>query len=342
MKLSGARGDQYVKTPDKAHCGVLIFGQDAMRVTLKREALIANLAGENAEADMRLARISGAELRKDPAMLQDALKAVGFFPGHRVVFVEDATDAHAPLITEALTIWEEGDASLVVTAGSLRATSKLRKAFESLGNAVAIAVYDDPPSPQSLMATLAEHGVKDLSAAAREAVIEIGMGVEPGDFLQFAQKLALFHLNEDGEVSQEDVDAVAPQTREAGVDDLIAAVGDGASEQVGTLLARLASQGTNATSISIALGRHFRVLHSAASASGGADAALSRARPPVFGPRKDRMLRQIKGWGQDRLEQALDIILETERILRSSKPYPQMAVLERALIRLSMLRPRAR
>lgn len=60
-------------------------------------------------------------------------------------------------------------------------------------------------------------------------------------------------------------------------------------------------------------------------------------RPPVFGPRRDRMLRQAQGWGMRRLEQALEVLIDTDLTLRSTSRAPTMAVMERALIRLAML-----
>ena len=60
-------------------------------------------------------------------------------------------------------------------------------------------------------------------------------------------------------------------------------------------------------------------------------------RPPVFGPRRDRMLRQAQGWGMRRLEQALEVLVDTDLTLRSTSRAPTMAVMERALIRLAML-----
>ena len=88
-----------------------------MRVALKRQEVIAALIGPEGEAEMRLSRMSGADLRNDPAALMDAIKAQGFFPGPRVAFVEDATDGLAPCLTEAMADWRPGDAALVVTAG---------------------------------------------------------------------------------------------------------------------------------------------------------------------------------------------------------------------------------
>ena len=339
MKMSGAKADGYIAAPDPGHIGVLIYGQDAMRVTLKREDLIKNLAGENAEADMRLTRLQAGDLRKDPATVLDALKAVGFFPGHRVVFIEDATDATFPTIEAALSDWAQGDASLIVTAGALRATSKLRKVFESNQNAVAIAVYDDPPSRDSIFATANARGLQ-FDRSGEEALLTVGMALEPGDLRQMIEKLALYKLGDQTPVGEEDVLAIAPAAADADVDDLVGAVAEGQSDKVGPLMARLSGQGANTTTVCISLGRHFRTLHAAATAGAGPDAALSRSRPPVFGPRKNKMLAQIRAWGPARLEAALGVIMDTERSLRSTTPYPQSAVLERALVRLAMMRPR--
>ena len=83
--------------------------------------------------------------------------------------------------------------------------------------------------------------------------------------------------------------------------------------------------------------RHFRTLHAAAAAPGGPAEGIARMRPPVFGPRRDRMLRQAQGWGMRRLEAALSILTDTDLALRSSSRAPAMAVMERALIRLAMM-----
>ena len=66
-----------------------------------------------------------------------------------------------------------------------------------------------------------------------------------------------------------------------------------------------------------------------------------RQRPPVFGPRRDRMARQAQSWGMRPLEEAVHHLLETDLTLRSSSRAPQMPLIERALIRLAMM-PRGR
>ena len=131
MKLSGAQATRFFARPDADRAGALIYGADAMRVALRRQEFIATLLGPAGEAEMRLTRISGGDLRRDPAEVTDAIRAQGFFPGLRVVFVEDAGDAAAPALTAALQDWRAGDAVLVVTAGSLGKASALKRAFDA-------------------------------------------------------------------------------------------------------------------------------------------------------------------------------------------------------------------
>ncbi len=92
MKLTGAEARRYLAKPDAGKAALVIFGEDAMRVALKRAEAVLALAGPGADAEMRLTRISAAELRKDATVLLDAITARGFFPGPRVVVVEDASD----------------------------------------------------------------------------------------------------------------------------------------------------------------------------------------------------------------------------------------------------------
>ncbi len=340
MKLAAARATAYFAKPDPTHSGLLIYGQDAMRVALRRQQVIKALVGEKGEEEMRLTRLSGAELRKDPAAVLDGTRAQGFFPGHRVVFVEEATDVIAPLIETALSEWQAGDASLVVTAGSLNARSKLRKLFEAGQTTVAIGIYDDPPGRDEVEKSLSDAGLKNISSDAMAGLLALSRELDPGDFSQTVEKLSLYKYGDDSPVGVDDLLACAPATTEAGTDDAVNLMAEGDAHDLAMMLKRLSGQGLNPTTLCITANRHFRTLHAAASDSQGADVALSRARPPVFGPRKDRMVRQARRWGAARLEKALAVLMDTDLALRSSQQGPAMALLERAFIRIAMLCPK--
>ena len=311
-----------------------------MRIALRRQEVIEALIGPQGEEEMRLTRMSGAEMRKDKAMLMDAMKAQGFFPGPRVAFVEDATDQVADAMKEALFDWREGDAQVIVTAGSLKATSKLRKLFESHPSAYCVAIYADPPSRAEIEATLKKAGVQDISREAMVDIEALSRSIDPGDFRQTLEKLSLYKLSDPSPVSSEDVQNCAPATSEAEVDDVLNIVAEGRTAELGPLTIKIEGQGIDPVALSIFTMRHFRALHAAASDPGGAASGIARARPPIFGPRRDRMTRQAQGWGVYKLETALGILTDTDLTLRSSSRAPTMAVMERALIRLAMLAQR--
>lgn len=341
MNLKGAEIARYMARPDPGRPALLIWGQEAMRVALKRQEAVAALTGPNAEAEMRLVRMNGAELRKDPAMLLDAVKAVGFFPGPRVVLVDDATDACAPVVEAALEEWEPGDAVVVLAAGGLTKASALRKLFEGHRTAVAAPVYDDPAGEDEIARWLAEAGLREVP---RDAMRELGLlakALDPGDLRQTVEKIALYKWQDPAPLTPEEVAAMAPATLEAEVDALLDVVADGRHRDFGALMRRIEAQGTQPVTLAIAALRHFRALHAAAADPGGPQAGLSRLRPPVFGPRRDRMARQAGDWGMRALEEAVHLLIETDLTLRSSSRAPAMAVIERALIRLAMM-PRGR
>lgn len=338
MKLSTREADRYFARPDPDKTGILIYGADAMRVSLKRQQVLKALLGENAEEEMRLSRLSGGDLRKDPAQLLDAVKAVGFFPGARAVFVEEAGDGTAPALLTALQDWAPGDAQIVVTAGTLKASSKLRKAFESHPNAFAVGLYDDPPSREEIERTLAEKGIRDIPRESMAALTDLANTLGPGDFTQTIEKLSLYKFGDELPVSLEDIEACAPRSTEAALDDVLNVVAEGRAGEIGPLLSRLQAQGTNAVSLCIGATRHFRTLYTAASDPGGAAAGVGRLRPPVYGKRRDRIVRQAQSWGAANLETALSLLTDTDLQLRSAgQTAPAMALVERALIRLAML-----
>ncbi len=337
MKLSTREAPGYFAKPNPGATGLLIYGGDAMRVALRRQEVIRNLIGENGEDEMRLARIPAADLRKDPALLLDAIKAQGFFPGPRVAFVEDAGDGLTETIGTALADWAEGDAQVIVTAGSLNARSKLRKLFEDHTNAYATGIYDDPPSRAEIEAALSTSGLTNISTDAMAALTDLSRDLDPGDFRQTLEKIALYKLSDDTPLTPDEVALSAPASVEAGIDDALNIAAEGKAHELGPILKRLEAQGVGPVGLCIGAMRHFRMLHKVAADPGGPGAGIGKLKPPVFGPRRDRIQRQASAWGMYKLERALTLLLDTDLTLRSTANVPEMAVMERALLRLAWM-----
>lgn len=328
MKLSPRDADGFFSRPDASKAGVLIYGPDAMRVAIKRQQIIPALIGPTGEEEMRLTRMAGSDLRKDPAMLLDALKAISFFPGPRVAFVEEANDQAAPAILAALEDWSEGDAQLIVTAGNLKPTSKIRKAFEAHKNAYAAAIYDNPPTREEIERALKEAGLTGLDRGAMDQLTNLAQELEPGDFRQTLEKLTLYKRNDTTPLTDEDIKACAPTSTEAELDDMMRIVAEARSEAIGPVLRKLQSQGVQPVGLCIGATRHFRTLHAT---------AVNPSSLWIKGPKGDQLRKQAQAWGKIKLETALEVLLDTDLQLRSAAQAPQMALMERALIRLAML-----
>ncbi|MEM8690289.1 MAG: DNA polymerase III subunit delta [Pseudomonadota bacterium] len=329
MKLSTSQAAGYFAKPDPDKTGLLIYGADAMRVAIKRQEVVAALIGPNGPDEMRLTRISASKLREDPAQVIDALKAMGFFPGPRVTLVEDATETQATHILPALEAWATGDAQLIVTAGALKPTSKIRKAFEAHPNAFAVGIYDNPPTRDEIERDLKTAGIT-ASGDAMGTLVDLARALEPGDFRQTIEKIGLYKLGDTVPLSPEDIAACAPVSIEADVDDVLLVVGDGKAAEIGPVMQRLSAQGVNAVTLCIGAMRHFRSLHRIALDTTG--------RPQIWGPHRDKMLAQARQWGPARLETALTVLTDTDLQLRSAGQHaPALALVERAFIRLAVL-----
>ena len=337
MKLSTNRMRTYFDAPEVDRMGVLIYGPDAMRVALKRQALVKALIGQNGEDEMRLSRISSLELRKDPALLNDAIKSQSFFPGPRVALLEDTSDNVIKIVSAAVEDWTAGDAQIVITAGQLRVTSGLRKLFETHSNAYAAAIYVNPPTQQEIQAQLDKAGFKTLSSEALEVLIALSRTIEPGDFQQTLEKLALYKISDSTPVMVEDIEACAPLSLEAGVDDILNCVAEGRSYEIGPIMERLVSQGIQPVTLCINAVRHFKSLFVIASDPAG----IGTLRPPVYGQRRDRLQMQAKNWGVAKSKLAIEMLMDVDLNLRSTgQNAPGIALVERIMVRLSMMAAR--
>jgi DNA polymerase-3 subunit delta len=226
---------------------------------------------------------------------------------------------------------------VIVTAGQLAARSKLRKLFEEHASAYATGIYADPPSRDEIEAALKATGLGNISTDAMAALTELSRVIDPGDFRQTLEKISLYKRGDETPLTHEEVELSAPSSVEAGIDDVLNIAAEGQAHQIAPVLRRLQAQGVGPVGLCIGATRHFRTLHAVASDPGGAGAGIGKLKPPVFGPRRDRIQRQASSWGMHKLERALTVLLDTDLTLRSSANVPEMAVMERALLRLAWM-----
>ncbi|MEL6767106.1 MAG: DNA polymerase III subunit delta [Pseudomonadota bacterium] len=339
MKLQGRAAERYCSAPDGSHAGLLLHGPDAALVAERRQVLVAALSGGDA---MRVSRLEAGELRKDPALLYDALRARGFFADRPIVLVDPAGDGTAGAAEAALADLGPEDGILVMAAGLLPARSSLRKLFEGARHLAALGLYPEAPDIESLRTQLAgaglPAGVSDDAANLLEAY---AAEADRGSLTRTIERIALYGATAAAPLSASEVAALLPATAEAETERLIGAVVSGQAREATARLRRLLAGGMAPVTVLIQTSQHFRQLFSA-SVAGDPNAALDRLRPRPFGPRRDAMLAALRRWDTGRLEAALTLLHDTDLVLRSAGQRPDGAILERAVIRLSIMAGRGR
>ena len=338
MKLSGRNTRSFFTSPPKGVAGILIYGKEPMQVSDKRRELIKSLLGPNAVEEMRLVRISRESLKKAPEKAIDLCKAQGFFPGSRALVIEEANETISDIIIKAVNTWKDGDATIVVTASSLKPSSSLRKFFEQGKNIFSVAIYDNPITKFEVEKIIAESDLKNVTPESLTQLAEIASDLQLGDFKQTIEKLALYKLYDKTPITFQDIINCTPNSNEAEIDEVLNVILAGKEFKVSHLLGRLRSQGTLPVTLIIAATRHFKALFSIISNPNGLSSGATALRPPVYGSRKDALISQAKKLGPLEIKTAIKLLVAADFQLRSpNQKIPQMALVERLFIRIAML-----
>ena len=338
MKLTNRNLNSFFNSPPKGVSGVLIYGSDPMRVANKRQDLIQAMLGPKANEEMRLARISRENLKKTPEQAIDLCKAQGFFPGQRALLIEEANETITDIIIKAINVWKDGDATIIVTSGSLKPTSNLRKFFEQNENTFSAPIYDNPMNKADVENIISGSGLKNITQDSFTQLYQLALQLEPGDFKQTIEKLALYKFNDETPLTHQEIRKCSPVSNEAQIEEVIAVILSGDQSKISQIVNRLRSQGVLPVTLVIAATRHFKVLFSVAADPKGPNAGASALRPPVYGPRKENLIKQVQTWGPEKIKAAIKIITATDLLLRSTNQQtPQMALVERLFIRLAMI-----
>jgi DNA polymerase III subunit delta len=336
MIVKSHEADRYVTSPPKGLMMALVYGPDAGLVHERAEKLLKSVVSDLTDA-FNVADLSEALLLADPARLADEAAAISMMGGRRVVRVRGAGNDLADLFENFLDD-PKGDALIVVEAGDLAKTSALRKLFDGHEFAAAIQCYPD--------------SIRDLSDVVRDALRKEGLSVAPDALEDAVSRLGsdrgvtrreieklLLYMHGQKQVTLEDVRAIMGDEAEARSESACDAAGSGDLIKLDRELERLWASDVQAGEVlRSAMGHFQKLLQAKQGAARGEtiDSVMKRLRPQVHFSRATSFKAQAQRWSNERLGDALDMLLDAEAMSRTTAA-PKEAVAGRALMNIAAM-----
>ncbi len=284
---------------------VLIYGPDAGQVDELCDRAVDKLEIEKDN----LFALDSDELREK----QDALFAEScspsMFGGRKMVIISNAGDSDAKQISD-LVMHSGLCATVIVTAGDLRAGGGLRTLFEGGDKIAALACYtDDARSLANLIrgALSAENGINKISPDAM-AYMTTHLGGDRGITRGFLNKISLY-VADKKTVELEDVEKCLPDTGAADMDDFLYSLTAGHIQQTMTALDRLLYDNAQPNMIIRLLDGHFKKLLTAV-----VDGQL----PRLFWKVADKFNMAMKIWPASEIAAVLNRLNQLEMQMRTT------------------------
>lgn len=284
---------------------VLIYGPDAGQVDEYCDLAIEKL---QVEKDNLFALDSDELREKQDALFAEACTP-SMFGGNKMVVISNAGDASAKAISELIS--HSGlCATVVVTAGDLRAGGGLRSLFEGADNMAALACYTDDART---LATLirnelsASAGISQITPDAMDYMTS-HLGSDRGITRGFLAKIALY-VDDKRIVELSDVEKCLPDTGAADMDDFLYSLTAGHIQQTMTALDRLMYDNKEPNMLVRMLDGHFKKLQ---------NAVVNGQLPRLFWKVEDKFKQAMKIWSESEITSVLIRLNELEKQLRTT------------------------
>jgi DNA polymerase III subunit delta len=257
--VNSAAADGFIERLPKEIGFCLVHGVDEGLTHERVQAIVRSRIGDDSDP-MRLVRLEGDAVARDPGALADEAYAISMFGGDRAIWIDaqgrDLLPALEPLFARPPT-----DCTIVVKAGQLKKGTGLRAAFESSPARASIECYsDDANALESLIDAEARAAGLAIAPDARAALVHM-TGADRRTTRGEIAKLMLYARGQK-QITAEDVEAIVSDAAPSNLDEVIdhALLGD--LPAVETSLARFFHDGgDDADYLMIRLVARLTLLH---------------------------------------------------------------------------------
>lgn len=348
MKLQFKQIAEFVKKPFPETLAVVVYGPDEGLVRERMDILTKHVAPDIKDP-FSVIEISAEQLAKMPSLLLDEVMAMSMMGGRKVVRLS-CTGADADTLKsiekpfeETLKALKAGDNFVLVEAGDLKPTSKLRSLAESSKIAVALPCYVEDE--------------RDLNRLVSDALKEKGFAIESEALVYMTsnvvgdravvrgeiEKLITYMGRESKRIRIEDVTACIGDSADLSIDLLGKHAASGQFAEADRILKFLLSEGTAAVAILRNLQNYFLRLHitrARLDKGDNTDAAMKKLKPEVFWKHKDAFIAQVTALQAPQLEQILQILMSVEARCKQTGNDPDTQI-SRAVLSISQMAGKA-
>lgn len=339
MKIAANQADRFISKLDPNLKAVLIYGPDHGLV-MERAEVVAKQVVEDVNDPFLVSTMSAETIKEDPANLNDELNALSMMGGRRLVRITDVGKGLGATIEESLKNIDPSIVCLLITAGELTPSSKLRKCFEKEKDVAAIACYVDD---QQQLLTLVNRALHEAGKSIEPEAARLLAGLSQGDrgIVRREVEKLLLYIGEETSADLYEVRQAIGETTETTLDQLCHLVADGRIAGLSHHLVKATAQGVQGVQIVRAIQRYFSrllIIQGYVDEHGySIDEAMKHLRPPVFFKEAPTVKRHASTWishKSNAITNALSIALEAERDLKHLKGEDPMLVLEHHLDRI--------
>ena len=337
VAVKAHQANAFLEKPDGKISSYLFFGSDPGLVR-ERAADLANQLAKISKPESEILRLDERDIEAEPDRIAIEMQTLPMFGGGKVLRVAHSRRL-SPADLKPLVENPNAASHLIIEAGNLKPSDKIRSLFERSKNAAAVACYADSARDlEGVINRALSESQQTIDMDAREFLVT-RLGADRALSVGELEKLVLY-TKDKRSITIEDVEAIVGDASELALDNIINAAALGHAKTAVHECARSVASGDSVHAVLAAASRHFHRLEAtrAQLESGRSEAdSLKQLRPPIHFKQKAAFVSQLHAWRHDHLLTALELIRGATKATRSTSGGLDAIVIERLLIRLAQL-----
>lgn len=321
MKVSANKIDEYIANQLIKVKAVLLYGPDVGLASERSEKITHKILGENPDPFL-LVKFENKKLLEEKGVLADEANSMSLMPGKKLIIISDANNTIVPEIEGTLNNLK-GDSFIVIKAGDLTTSSKLRKLAESRDDILSAPCYIDD---QANLTNLVREKLNEKSYNYPHDLPQYIASFFSGNRLLLKVELdkLFIYLGDTKDINVDDIENIICSSKEESYQAITNSVASKDWVNTEKEIKRHIKHGVYPVIIIRALINYFsRLLAIKAQMDEGVNLqiAINNLRPPVFFKQKTLMTRHITFWHLKEIQSFLQLLERLEILFKSENAF---------------------